>query len=146
MSTHNICFYGEIANYQIFLLKTFPYLELWKAGKFLWIQGSLFLFSKARMPWSNRKNLLHRLDFFLIFVLLLSSLSFWSLLCHSWMDMSTNLSGSFSLKSKTEWQCISWWGCSLRAVSSGSALFAKVSVLVCRDERVKQFSELLLWS
>ena len=27
---------------------------------------------------------------------------------------------------------------SLRSVSSGSALFAKVSVLVCKDERIKR--------
>ena len=41
-------------------------------------------------------------------------------------------------ESITEWQqCRSWWDGSLRAVSLGPTLFAKVSVLVCRDERVR---------
>ena len=39
-------------------------------------------------------------------------------------------------------QCRSWWDGSLWAVSSGSTLFAKASVLVCRVVRVKMTDSL----
>ena len=52
------------------------------------------------------------------------------------LDMSTGANRGFSINSNTDWQTVyrSWWD-----GSSGSTLFAEVSVLVYRTERVKMY-------
>ena len=72
-------------------------------------------------------------------MLTFSPLSFWHGLFHLWIWTHPMLQIGVSVKIQRQngEQYRPRWDSSLQALSSGSALFAKVSVLVCRNGRVK---------
>ena len=87
---------------------------------------------------SDRDYLIANVTWSFSCLLTLSVLNFWVGLFHLWILESPLLKIGMSAQNRKQniKPCRSGWNGSLRAVSSGSTLFAKLSVLVCRDERI----------